>query len=704
MGKLVLHMGVRLAKKLILAVIMILYSTLLSYAQDFIDEGTREVDRPIFKEIEKKLERPIKELPKVKKEKKLEKIEEGDKFFIKKIYLAGCESFSPEEFKDIIEKYENKEISLKSLELVAKEIQREYLAKGVVSACFLPPQEIKDGLVTLQVVEARLGELKIKPHKYFNSDRIDYYWDIAPGDALRHDKISKSLQLINRNPDRDAKATLKAGKSPKTTDVYLDVESRLPLHLTSSFNREGTTSTGKKKVGFGARHNNFLGLDDSFLCGSIFGKDFSSIYAYHTVPITDFGTSLLYGCNYNKSSPKKEFTRYEIRSRTLNSSIFLYQDLYKKDEYLGEAYFGFDLKDKTIKTNTAGTYKRDRLRIARLGGKFIKKGFGSTTYIKPEISQGVDILGSRPEHPLSSRNAKSDFTKFNLKVNHKRQLPFLDLQANIKVTGQMASTKLTPQEQYFLGGMDSVRGFPSGDYLADDAVQANLELLIPPFFIPRKLKLPYDEKPFKDDTTGLVFFDYGRGHKRSPDEDTEKRIVHLRSVGLGLRTRLFDQALLRLEWGFPVAHETITESGDSRFHFSLDFEDRLPEEIERIQRLKEESKIARWAWQFLDEEFKKPKSLLREKLYSYFTSAQHSYSQGDSEEARSYYEKVIQAKESVYQQAKDYVKNCLEHQRELREYSKVALQLYREGQPERAKEIWEKIVIEAKIKPFILEL
>ena len=55
MGKLVLHMGVRLVKKLILGVIIVVYGTLLSYAQDFIDEGTREIDRPVFKEIEKKL-------------------------------------------------------------------------------------------------------------------------------------------------------------------------------------------------------------------------------------------------------------------------------------------------------------------------------------------------------------------------------------------------------------------------------------------------------------------------------------------------------------------------------------------------------------------------------------------------------------------------------------------------------------------------
>ncbi len=703
MGKLVLHMGVRMLKKLVGATIIALSLSLSAYAQDFIDESTREVDRPVFEEVEKKLEEPIKALPKAKKEKKPEEIKEDSVFFIKKVNLVGCESFLPEEFKDTIKKYENKELGLKRLNMLTKEIEREYLAKGVVSACFLLPQEIKKGVVTLQVVEAKLGKVNIQPHKYFNNERFDYYWDIGPGDVLRHEQISNSLQLLNQNPDRKVKATLNAGKKPKTTDVYLDVETRLPVHLTASFNKEGVVSTGKKKVGLGLRHNNFLGLDDSILCGSTFGKDFSSIYAYHTIPISNFGTSLLYGGNYNKSYPKKDFADSEIRSHTLNSSIFLYQDLFRKDEYTGEVYFGLDLKDKTTTTKSTGTYNRDRLRILRLGSKFIKKGFGSVTYIKPELSHGIDLFGSRPKHDLSSRDAKSNFTKTNLKINHKRLLPFFNLQTNIKLAGQLSSTKLTPQEQYFLGGMDSVRGYPAGDYLADNALQTNFEVLIPSFFIPKKLKLPYAEKPLRDTTTSLVFFDYGRGRKRSP-KDTENKVVHLSSVGAGLRTQVFNQALLRLEWGFPIANEPFRVGAESRFHFSLDLEDRFPEEIERLLRIKDENNIKHWAWKLLDEEFNNPKSPLRENLHNNFTLAQDSHYQNEPEKAKSYSEKVIETGNSIYQQGEDYVESCLEHQKELREYSKVALQFYREGDLDRAKEMWEKIIVEAKIRPLKLKL
>ena len=42
-------------------------------------------------------------------------------------------------------------------------------------------------------------------------------------------------------------------------------------------------------------------------------------------------------------------------------------------------------------------------------------------------------------------------------------------------------------------------------------------------------------------------------------------------IGTGVRMRLFNKALLRLEWGFPLGEDTVTESGHSAFYFSLDF-------------------------------------------------------------------------------------------------------------------------------------
>ncbi|MGB2599189.1 MAG: ShlB/FhaC/HecB family hemolysin secretion/activation protein [Candidatus Omnitrophota bacterium] len=535
-----------------------------------VDQATREIDRSVREEAEKKIERPPKKVPEIKEEEKEEEEEiEGPKFFVKTIKLEGVKSIALKELRPIVEKYENRKVTLGELKTLAKEIEREYLKRGIIAACFVPPQDVKDGVVVLRVVEAKMGALKVDEHKYFGKDRIAYYWHTKPGEVLRYDEMSRDLQRMNKNPDRDVNATLHAGAKPGTTDVLIEADTRFPVHPFFTFDTEGSRSTGKARTGFGVKHNNFLLCDDTLLVGYTFGKDFSGTYAYHSIPITNVGTSLFYGYSDSKAIPKKEFSQFDIRSRSQSVSFFLHQDIFKKDEYLGEFSLGLDAKDKTSTANT-GTINRDRLRILRISTNLIHKFAGTVTYINPQFSQGLNLFGARRKSGFSSRSAENTFTKFNLGIRHRRALP-LNLQVNLNLKYQFASERLTPLEQYSLGGLDSVRGYPSGDYLADNAVQTNVELLIPAFFIPEYLKLPKAERSLKDNITGVLFFDQGYGEKRGV-LTTEKTRASLASVGAGLRMRLYNKAVLRLEWGFPVGDKPLTETANSRFHISLNVE------------------------------------------------------------------------------------------------------------------------------------
>jgi hemolysin activation/secretion protein len=575
--------------KIVIFLIFTLFS-LAAYSQIDVEKATRETDRLGQKEkIEEKLRQPPSEKPPEIKPPEAPVAKEEQKFFVKKINLEGCETFSPQDFSSSIAKYENRELTLSDLSILAREIEQGYLKRGVIAPVFLSPQEIKEGVVTLQVVEARMGDLQIQEHKYFKKKRLNYYWKIPAGEILHYDKISQGVQLMNKNPDRLVRAALRRGKKPGTTDVLLTPQTRFPVHLTASFDNEGSASTGKGRTGLGIRHNNFLGLEDTVLAGYSFGNYFDGIYAYHSLPLNYNGASLLYGYSRSESKPTKEYAPYGIKSEVKDTSISLHQDLYQKDEYLGEVFLGFEAKDKTVRTND-GPYNRDRLRIFNLGANLIRRDLKSTTSISPELSQGVAAFGASKRHnPLASREAKSTFSKFNLDIQQRRVLPW-NLQANLKFKTQIASTKLTPQEEFSLGGIDSVRGYPSGDYSADNAILSSAELLIPSLFIPKSWRLPYAQQSLREQTTALVFVDYGWGKRRGPAA-FEKKSADLLGIGVGLRFNLFDQAILRLEWGFPVAsNRPITEAGHSQFHFSVDFQEKLPGEIERIRKLREAAK------------------------------------------------------------------------------------------------------------------
>jgi hemolysin activation/secretion protein len=129
---------------------------------------------------------------------------------------------------------------------------------------------------------------------------------------------------------------------------------------------------------------------------------------------------------------------------------------------------------------------------------------------------------------------------------------------------------LTPQEEFSLGGINSVRGYPSGDFLADNAVQTNFEFLVPAYFIPENIKIPYlDDRPLKDNVTGVVFFDYGWGQKRGK-KLTEDDDASMAGIGVGIRLRAMKFGVIRFEWGFPVGDKPLTETAPGRFHISID--------------------------------------------------------------------------------------------------------------------------------------
>lgn len=636
--------------------------------------------------------------------KKITPSKEEQRFFIKKVLLSGCESFPPESFSEILKQCEDKEVTLTDLENLGSDIEREYLKRGVIAAVFVPAQEIKGQAIELKVVESHMGELQVKDHKYFKKNRIYYYWGIKQDEILRYDKLSRTIQMMNKNPDREVKATLFAGKKPGTTDVLLTPKTRFPAHFTSSYDREGINLTGKSRYTLGIRHNNFLGADDTFISGYSFGQEFSGVYYYHLLPISKTGTSLMYGYSDSQSTPQKQYSIYGFKSKMKTVSFSVRQDVYNKDNYLGEVFAGFDAKDKTVNAVEVGTLNRDRQRIFSTGGNFIHKGFRSITYISPAVYMGIRGLGANGENnPLASRDAKPDFTKFNLSVNHKIILP-LKLQGNVRFKTQLASHKLVPQEEYSLGGIDTVRGYPPADFLADNAVNTNVELLIPSTFIPNDLRLPYSKTSLQEDVTWLIFFDQGWGNRRGA-LSTEKSSKNMLSYGAGLRFRLYDQATLRLEWGFPIAdNRSITEAGDSRFHFSVDFQDRLPEEIDYIQQKRREDKAKKIARNLVNEELANPQSPAKAKIERLMKQAEAAHKEKRLAEAKELYMQAKNTVKDLQKQAEDYVLGCLNQEKELTERNKLAEQYYKEGKTQEAKMLWEKNKEEARLTPMVFDI
>ena len=58
---------------------------------------------------------------------------------------------------------------------------------------------------------------------------------------------------------------------------------------------------------------------------------------------------------------------------------------------------------------------------------------------------------------------------------------------------------------------------------------------------------------------------------------------------------------------------------------------------------------------------------------------------------------------TLYGQAEDYVRSSETQQEELRENDKLARVYYKEGRVEEARQLWQKVAQDAKLKPLIFK-
>lgn len=507
---------------------------------------------------------PPEEVP-IEEETPPEKKLTGPNFYVRDFILEGDVVLQPEDYEHVLAQLKDQTISFEQLQKMISDLEQLFRSKGYVAVVLLPPQKMEKSEIRLKVIVSKMGDLTVINNRYYSAWRTRAYWKIKKGAVLDYDRIRKGVLDMNENPDRMVKPILKAGKAKGTSDIVLNVEDKFPIHAGYSLDNQGVKLTGKIRNGFTIKNNNFLGLDDTFLIGTTFGKkDFGVFYMYHVLPVSNFGTKFISSYSHAQVNPKKQYEIYGINSISDTYSLALQQRVIRTDKYSGNIQLGFDFKEKHTRTQSITTVW-DKQRVLSLSGNFQARdkwgGWG--------LSQGVYFgMPNRGDGwPLASRQADHAFFKYTYSLTRVQKLPF-DTKAIWVLQGQLTPNRLLPTEQMFLGGAKSVRGYPESDYGADEAIQSRLDYLAPAFFFPKKWKIPYSGGAFREQVDLIGFFDMAYGNVYNPSE-TEHRRRFLAGVGGGFQIRFRSNLSARFEWGIPVGNDPLTESGNCQFHFTF---------------------------------------------------------------------------------------------------------------------------------------
>ena len=478
-----------------------------------------------------------------------------EKFFISTIEVQGATILSAKEINNVIVHYQGKMLSLADAQKVADLISDIYRKKGfITSRAYLPPQNIKDSVLTVKVIEGKLGTVDIKGNKYFSTPLLKRELHMTKSGYFDYSALQKSLVYINQQPDRTASTVLVPGVEPGTTDVLVNVKDRLPIHAGFIYDNYGSRYVDSNRWALTLEDNNLLGFNDR-----MFAKVQTSDSNFmrfgqlqYVVPITETLNIGAYGL-YSKLQLQKEFKALQATGTAKILGIFFDKALVQNTGFEWRLNGGFDYKNIS-NAYLGDLYKRDKERVLKLGTELdITDRFGRTI-INPEIDVGLPNIfnGMDPKDGLASRDGSGgSFQKADMTLYRLQPLPFLT-SLLWKNSGQWSHENLPAAEQFELGGPNSVRGYGPAEYSGDKGIYSALEWSVPFYFIPEGMRVPFTrEENLKDSLRLMTFYDYGFAHLNNLAADEQKNTT-LQAYGYGLHLNVRDNVSLRLEVGYPI--------------------------------------------------------------------------------------------------------------------------------------------------------
>ncbi len=228
----------------------------------------------------------------------------------------------------------------------------------------------------------------------------------------------------------------------------------------------------------------------------------------------------------------------------------------------------------TVHEEDAGPIARE---VNRLDGIPVGISSGAAIWAALQVArrpenkgkQIVAVAPSATERYLSSWlfadiNIESDKLDLDHLALTRDPKVFKDWSLLVRASGQAATGPLISNEQFALGGLNSVRGYFEGDEYGDAGWFGSVEARTP--FLVARVPTWADFAPVW--VRGLVFVDYGQRFLLDSDAGGDPT-RSLLGTGFGLSANINNRVDMRIAVGWPLLDSANTSAGDPRVYFSL---------------------------------------------------------------------------------------------------------------------------------------
>jgi len=410
---------------------------------------------------------------------------QGPKVLVEGFRISGATMLSEAELQSALAGSVGRELSFAEINQALQKLSAAYSARGYLAQTVLPPQELKDGIIQVQVVEGKFGEVLVEtePGVRLGGYRAAAFITArqAANQPLNLNQVEKGLMFLNDLPGVLSRATLQPGSIPGTTDLNLRLE-KPPLFSGSlDFDNFGSVSTGEHRLSANLNVSSPLGIGDQLNVRGLSSIDNNFGRLGYSLPLNYSGTRLGASFSYLHYELGGDLADLNARGNALTTGINLSQPLLRGRERnigmsLGYDYRTYDnsaqgseTSNKTIHAGTVGIN----------AGQFDGVWGGGYTGASLLLTAGnLDLSGNAQDLAADAVGRKADggYYKVSYSLTRLHNLHGNRTMLWLSLNGQFAGSNLDSSEQMSLGGPDAVRALPPSEASGDQGLVLSTEL------------------------------------------------------------------------------------------------------------------------------------------------------------------------------------------------------------------------------------
>lgn len=496
-------------------------------------------------------------------------------FDIERFEVSGTTLIDAPSAQQLVAPFAGRARSFSDVELAVEALRGAYRARGYsVVQVVVPEQELNQGVVRLQVIEARVGKVTIEGNAAFDEANIRRSVPaLREGEIPNIARISSSLRVANENAGKKTSLSLQAAEREGEIDMTLQVTEEKPWAFNLLLANTGSERTGRTSVTGQYQNFNVAGLDhilSAQYTTSVERPDRVSVFGgSYRIPLYSLGDSVDFFGSYS-----------EVDSGTISTGPFnllvsgkgttlgtrYNHSLPRHGDFTSKLTAGLDYKSFKDSVDLQGLQLGNDLTIRpaslAYSGELALPGSSSSFSITgvrnlPGGNKGQEADLQRVRSETSARYTLVRFTGSHLILMQN------DWQARFALNGQMTRDALVPAEQFGAGGASTVRGLGERALSNDQGHAVNAELYTP------ELCAGGDSFLAAAQCRLLVFYDTGRVSRNRvlPGEQAQATIA---SAGIGLRLAAARQVSLQMDLGQVLdGADTQSRKGERRLHVSL---------------------------------------------------------------------------------------------------------------------------------------